>query len=38
MQGSTTRDANHPWDENAEVVFVSLLSKWVEANNLLALL
>lgn len=23
---STARDANHPWDENAEVIFVSLLS------------
>ena len=24
---STTRDANHPSDENAEVIFVSLLPK-----------
>lgn len=34
---STTRDANHPWDENAEVIFVSLLSKQVEANSPVAL-
>lgn len=24
---STARDDNHPWDENAQVIFVSLLSK-----------
>lgn len=34
---STARDDNHPWDENAEVIFVSLLSKQAEANNPVAL-